>query len=78
MNRFKALFPRLGLVVAGVAIGLLARQVFGPPEENLRPPLSIDRPIAEEVDLETTGDAYFQINLPVEPLPAKSDQKTGA
>ena len=68
MNRLKALYPRLGLVVAGVALGLLARQVFGPPAEYQRPPPSIDRPIAEGVDVEAAGINYAPINLPVEPL----------
>ena len=68
MNRLTALYPRLGLIVAGVAIGLLARQVLGPPDEYTPPPLSIERPIAEDVDLEGDGDAYIPINLPVDPI----------
>jgi len=66
MNRLKALSPRLVLVVAGVALGLLARQILGPPEENTRPSLSIDRPIAEGVELDEVEDAYVPLVLPVE------------
>ena len=73
MNNFKAFYPRLGLIVAGVALGLLARQVFGPPpEENLRPEFTIDRPIAESTELEGAGEAYVPVELPVAPVaPAK-------
>ena len=66
MKRLKALTPRLALVVAGVALGLLARQVLGPPEENTRPVFSIDRPIAEGVELDEVGGPYVPLDLPVE------------
>lgn len=68
MNRSKSLYPRLGLVAAGVALGLLARQILGSPEEDTRPKLSIDRPIAEDVELDEVGDVYVPLDLPVEPV----------
>ena len=77
MKRFKALYPRLGLIVAGVAVGLLARQVLGPPADDTGPSVSIDRPIGEGVDLDSAGDTYIPLELPVEPLeklkPSKDD-----
>ena len=68
MKRFNAPYPRLGLIVAGVALGLLARLVLGPPDGNNRPPRSIDRPIADGVELDGRGDTYVPINLSVEPV----------
>ena len=68
MKRFKALYPRLGLVVAGIALGLIARQVFGPPDDDTRPPLSIDRPIAADLELDAVDSSYVPLNLPVEKL----------
>ena len=68
MNRFKTLSPRLGLVVAGVAIGLIARQVFGPPAEDTGPKLTIDRPIADDVKLDPDNPIYVPINVPVDKL----------
>ena len=68
MNRLKRLLPQLSLVVAGVALGLVARQVLGPPDGDGRPPYSIDRPIAEGVEIEEVGDAYVPIDLPIEKL----------
>ena len=70
MNRFKALLPRLVLVVAGVVVGLLARQVLGPPDENDRPKLTIDRPIGKDVELGAEQTGYVPIDLPVAKLPA--------
>ena len=68
MNRFKTLIPKLVLVVAGVVLGLLARQVLGPPDENPRPALSIDRPISESADLEVAGDNYVPFDMPIDPI----------
>ena len=70
MNRFKALLPRIGLLVAGVAVGLLARQVFGPPAERYRPKPTIDRPISEGVKLGPEQAGYVPIDLPIDKLPA--------
>ncbi len=72
MNRLKTLLPRFGLVVAGVALGLLARQVLGPPPESDRPKLTIDRPIGDDVKLGPDQAGYVPIDLPVEPLPAET------
>ena len=66
MNRFKTLSPRLGLVLAGVAIGLIARQVLGPPSEDTGPKLTIDRPIDDDVKLDPDNPIYVPINVPVE------------
>lgn len=70
MNRFKALLPRIGLIIAGIAIGFLARQVFGPPDEGGRPKRAIDRPIGKDVKLDPEQAGYVPIDLPVEKLPA--------
>ncbi len=66
MNRLKVLLPRLGLIVAGLAIGLLARQILGPPEEDGRPKLRIDRPISDNVKLDDNEPIYVPVNLPIE------------
>ena len=66
MNRFKPLFPRLGLVIAGVVIGLIVRQVLGPPSEDTGPKLTIDRPIGDDVKLDPNNPIYVPINVPVE------------
>ena len=71
MNRLKALLPRIGLVIAGVAIGLLVRKVLGPPDEGNRPKLTIDRPIGENVELGDGQVDYVPIDLPVERLPGE-------
>jgi len=70
MNRFKTLLPRIGLIVAGVAVGLLARQVLGPPDESDRPKMTIDRPIGNDVELGPEQAGYVPIDLPLEKLPA--------
>ena len=69
MNRFKTLLPRIGLLVAGVAVGLLARQIFGPPKERYRPKPTIDRPIGDGVKLAPEHSAYIPIDLPIDKLP---------
>ena len=63
MNRFKTLLPRIGLIVAGVAVGLLARQVLGPPDESDRPKMTIDRPIGNDVE----PVSYTHLTLPTTP-----------
>ena len=70
MNRLKALLPRIVLIVAGVAVGLLARQVLGPPDEDGRPQLTIDRPISKEVELGPEQAGYVPVDLPIAKLPA--------
>lgn len=65
MNRFNALLPRFGLIIAGVALGLLARQVLGPPAESDLPKLTIDRPISKDVELGPEQAGYVPVDLPL-------------
>ena len=75
MNRYQSLYPRLGLVIAGVALGLIARQVLGPPpEEDPRPARTIDRPIAEGLELAPDDAAYVPIDVPVEKFKPKLEE----
>lgn len=68
MNRFKTLLPRIGLLIAGAAVGLLARQIIGPPDERYRPKPTIDRPIGKDIELDPEQSGYVPIDLPVEKL----------
>lgn len=70
MNRFASLMPRIFLIIAGVAVGLLARQVLGPPDEDDRPQLTIDRPIGKGVELGPEQAGYVPVDLPIAKLPA--------
>ena len=70
MNRFESLLPRTILIIAGVAVGLLARQVLGPPDEDDRLQLTIDRPIGESVELGPEQAGYVPVDLPIAKLPA--------
>ena len=71
MKRLGSLLPRIVLIIAGVAVGLLARQVLGPPDEDDRPQLTIDRPIGKEMELGPEQAGYVPVDLPIEKLPVE-------
>lgn len=73
MKRNHLLVSRIGLVAAGVSIGLLARVVIGPPEVDQGPKRSIDRPMPA-TSLDDMGAVLLPIDIPLNESPiSKSD-----